>query len=167
MMTPDVFQASIYLKVCHGSLNPVFNCINHVLTPKRVNPIWKMSWIIHSPKETVTSARKKIVICFFYNLALKKLPNTPIMICQPIQHVVYTKVLEVIIFRFIEPPLHSILSNGIIEVVPGKRTVWIIRACHPAIRNLIVCQGSTYKICLLYTSPSPRDRQKPRMPSSA
>ena len=25
----------------------------------------------------------------------------------------------------------------------------------------------TYKICLLYTSPSPRDRQKSRMPSSA
>ena len=24
-----------------------------------------------------------------------------------------------------------------------------------------------YKICLLYTSPSPRDRQKSRMPSSA
>ena len=26
---------------------------------------------------------------------------------------------------------------------------------------------STYTICLLYTSPSPRDRQKSRMPSSA
>ena len=26
---------------------------------------------------------------------------------------------------------------------------------------------STFKICLLYTSPSPRDRQKSRMPSSA
>ena len=27
--------------------------------------------------------------------------------------------------------------------------------------------GITYKGCLLYTSPSPRDRQKSRMPSSA
>ena len=27
--------------------------------------------------------------------------------------------------------------------------------------------GIEYKICLLYTSPSPRDRQKSRMPSSA
>ena len=26
---------------------------------------------------------------------------------------------------------------------------------------------ATMKICLLYTSPSPRDRQKSRMPSSA
>ena len=27
--------------------------------------------------------------------------------------------------------------------------------------------GNQYMICLLYTSPSPRDRQKSRMPSSA
>ena len=27
--------------------------------------------------------------------------------------------------------------------------------------------GGVYKNCLLYTSPSPRDRQKSRMPSSA
>ena len=27
--------------------------------------------------------------------------------------------------------------------------------------------GSVYRPCLLYTSPSPRDRQKSRMPSSA
>ena len=27
--------------------------------------------------------------------------------------------------------------------------------------------ADTYKACLLYTSPSPRDRQKSRMPSSA
>ena len=37
--------------------------------------------------------------------------------------------------------------------------------------NLRVFGGSSLtadiKVCLLYTSPSPRDRQKPRMPSSA
>ena len=27
--------------------------------------------------------------------------------------------------------------------------------------------GASIKVCLLYTSPSPRDRQKSRMPSSA
>ena len=27
--------------------------------------------------------------------------------------------------------------------------------------------GEAYAVCLLYTSPSPRDRQKSRMPSSA
>ena len=29
------------------------------------------------------------------------------------------------------------------------------------------CFSSTFYTCLLYTSPSPRDRQKSRMPSSA
>ena len=36
--------------------------------------------------------------------------------------------------------------------------------------DLIIGEGPaarSIKICLLYTSPSPRDRQKPRMPSSA
>ena len=32
-------------------------------------------------------------------------------------------------------------------------------------RTLAIAQQ--YRICLLYTSPSPRDRQKSRMPSSA
>ena len=30
-----------------------------------------------------------------------------------------------------------------------------------------VVVGNPHQICLLYTSPSPRDRQKSRMPSSA
>ena len=34
---------------------------------------------------------------------------------------------------------------------------------HPAVHN----EGDDLHICLLYTSPSPRDRQKSRMPSSA
>ena len=33
-------------------------------------------------------------------------------------------------------------------------------------RSIFVCSGARYP-CLLYTSPSPRDRQKSRMPSSA
>ena len=33
--------------------------------------------------------------------------------------------------------------------------------------NLIKKLGGLHKFCLLYTSPSPRDRQKSRMPSSA
>ena len=32
---------------------------------------------------------------------------------------------------------------------------------------LIVCQKESYWTCLLYTSPSPRDRTRSRMPSSA
>ena len=35
------------------------------------------------------------------------------------------------------------------------------------ITKLTAKQDALYKTCLLYTSPSPRDRQKSRMPSSA
>ena len=35
------------------------------------------------------------------------------------------------------------------------------------IEKLKAAEPYMYKVCLLYTSPSPRDRQKSRMPSSA
>ena len=38
------------------------------------------------------------------------------------------------------------------------------------VRNTLlrrVVEGTQFECCLLYTSPSPRDRQKSRMPSSA
>ena len=35
------------------------------------------------------------------------------------------------------------------------------------VKNIICCSSPKPNICLLYTSPSPRDRQKSRMPSSA
>ena len=37
----------------------------------------------------------------------------------------------------------------------------------PDFYPLEACAGSSFYSCLLYTSPSPRDRQKSRMPSSA
>ena len=43
--------------------------------------------------------------------------------------------------------------------------VMLIKANFPV--NERVAAGTSYKDCLLYTSPSPRDRQKSRMPSSA
>ena len=47
-----------------------------------------------------------------------------------------------------------------LAVLPDQaQTLWRLK-CRPADKPLIL-------ICLLYTSPSPRDRQKSRMPSSA
>src|SRR5665213_4345049 len=40
-----------------------------------------------------------------------------------------------------------------------------IRSLHNVPR--FFADGTTFSTCLLYTSPSPRDRQKSRMPSSA
>eukprot|EP01017_Pseudomicrothorax_dubius_P003019 TRINITY_DN10323_c0_g1_i2.p1 TRINITY_DN10323_c0_g1~~TRINITY_DN10323_c0_g1_i2.p1 ORF type:complete len:327 (-),score=14.13 TRINITY_DN10323_c0_g1_i2:10-990(-) len=38
---------------------------------------------------------------------------------------------------------------------------------HEVIGMILICSCAVFNICLLYTSPSPRDRQKSRMPSSA
>ena len=50
---------------------------------------------------------------------------------------------------------------GLFENV--ERVHWETLDCHIA-GNKAYCE---YRSCLLYTSPSPRDRQKSRMPSSA
>ena len=43
-----------------------------------------------------------------------------------------------------------------------------VAACAPALTGFVAkCYGERPASCLLYTSPSPRDRQKSRMPSSA
>ena len=61
-------------------------------------------------------------------------------------------ILGGVVFR--EP----IVCNNVPRLVPGW-TQPIVIARHAF--------GDQYKACLLYTSPSPRDRQKSRMPSSA
>ena len=55
-------------------------------------------------------------------------------------------------------------TPGEIPTIIGHRSAFVNK--HQLIP---VCreQSTVYKSCLLYTSPSPRDRQKSRMPSSA
>ena len=49
------------------------------------------------------------------------------------------------------------------EAVEGAASVYDVR-----VETLAkICKPQKTKYCLLYTSPSPRDRQKSRMPSSA
>ena len=45
----------------------------------------------------------------------------------------------------------------------------LVAAAEAGVRDLLLLgyHGKLIKLCLLYTSPSPRDRQKSRMPSSA
>ena len=58
-------------------------------------------------------------------------------------------------------------ANVDVYLVPNSGdSVYFLKAVPvPAGSSLELISGS--KICLLYTSPSPRDRQKSRMPSSA
>ena len=48
---------------------------------------------------------------------------------------------------------------------PAPLRTWPCRCC--PICSLPLCASRRRRSCLLYTSPSPRDRQKSRMPSSA
>ena len=57
------------------------------------------------------------------------------------------------------------------QLVKDKQTMWDGVANNLALKNVKdIKKGEQifiYHTCLLYTSPSPRDRQKSRMPSSA
>ena len=65
-------------------------------------------------------------------------------------------------------PVQEAWSAGGFDIL---MCLWLIIAMVFAIRfilkNFEKSKIRTYGICLLYTSPSPRDRQKSRMPSSA
>ena len=58
--------------------------------------------------------------------------------------------------------LNKVLMNNSLLVDPLVKN-----AIHYIVTSSEVTFQELYRICLLYTSPSPRDRQKSRMPSSA
>ena len=63
--------------------------------------------------------------------------------------------------------LHNLVTSEFLQrIKSGEATTQDLKAaCDWLAKNDI--SGVAYEGCLLYTSPSPRDRQKSRMPSSA
>ena len=62
------------------------------------------------------------------------------------------------------------LSSGDVNALESQEgaTVFTLKALSPSDREAAEVKAGAYtRSCLLYTSPSPRDRQKSRMPSSA
>ena len=57
------------------------------------------------------------------------------------------------------------LKNSVSTVIVDYRGLTVAEVTE--LRSQLREAGVEYKVCLLYTSPSPRDRQKSRMPSSA
>ena len=57
-------------------------------------------------------------------------------------------------------------KSGVLKLVRGKETVEVYLTDGKIVHATCPI-GEGDKACLLYTSPSPRDRQKSRMPSSA
>ena len=58
------------------------------------------------------------------------------------------------------------VSDGLV-LLDSRRIVLPLPAIKPVLKLLHSSHSGITKTCLLYTSPSPRDRQKSRMPSSA
>ena len=60
------------------------------------------------------------------------------------------------------------LSEGIADIVCAVEVIEHLENPRAFVRELVrLVKPGGFVICLLYTSPSPRDRQKSRMPSSA
>ena len=71
--------------------------------------------------------------------------------------------------NFIDSKLHTAEYSAGLMITPSKDISGLAQLQQQKIaRQLAIdLKGITPKTCLLYTSPSPRDRQKSRMPSSA
>ena len=64
----------------------------------------------------------------------------------------------------IEDELKQSYLSYALSVIHGRALPDIRDGLKPVHRRILFAM---YDLCLLYTSPSPRDRQKSRMPSSA
>ena len=71
----------------------------------------------------------------------------------------YTEVSDTVLTDAVLATQIKNAENAILRAVPTDQNA------HYATSTLIV--GNRYVTCLLYTSPSPRDRTRSRMPSSA
>ena len=67
--------------------------------------------------------------------------------------------------RYLAYALSTITSRSLPDVRDGLKPVH--RRLLFAMRQLKLDPGQGFKNCLLYTSPSPRDMRRSRMPSSA
>ena len=60
-----------------------------------------------------------------------------------------------------------IAHGGDVEILDYGTVSTVSRMTSPELRNRLTRAWDTLRTCLLYTSPSPRDRTRSRMPSSA
>ena len=60
-----------------------------------------------------------------------------------------------------------LIMAAITAILPNKRVAWGSTFIVTVILTLTAFAIALYNACLLYTSPSPRDKRQSRMPSSA
>ena len=69
------------------------------------------------------------------------------------------------LYAFLEEDVHVAAAPGYEKM--DKDGVPLVMKLHKSLYGLAQSPGDSFKTCLLYTSPSPRDRTRSRMPSSA
>ena len=69
--------------------------------------------------------------------------------------------LDILLKRFLEKHLSNLEESSL------KALIEILDMEDNDLADLLIYKTETPKDCLLYTSPSPRDRTRSRMPSSA
>ena len=84
---------------------------------------------------------------------------------------IYSNLYLPILYSYFTPSMHTerkiLCHQHQNDYNSNKRIVLIVLCCSNAMHKVCYSGYAKVNLCLLYTSPSPRDRQKSRMPSSA
>ena len=90
---------------------------------------------------------------------------------QPYYHIIVADARAPRDGKFIEKigSYNPMTKPATIELDREKAFEWLNKGAQPTdtARAILRFKGVMYKNCLLYTSPSPRDKRQSRMPSSA
>ena len=182
MMTTPVIMTVIWRTFFHESLGPV----NDILSNFGMSPKWLTDPVLAKVTVIIVEVWQWTPFMFLLLLAgLLSLPKEPFLAAaidgaSPVRKFLYVTFplmapisIGAIIIRLIEASkimdtVYVLTSGG-----PGTSTETssfyiFIKGLREFQMGYAASMSFTYLIiCLLYTSPSPRDRQKSRMPSSA
>ena len=100
----------------------------------------------------------RILFCFLQAYFRKIKNNTP--------STIMTRISKVVVERFVEVDI-EVLEEVDVEVLEEVLVEVLVEVDVDVLVEVDVEVLEEVDVCLLYTSPSPRDRQKSRMPSSA
>ena len=99
-----------------------------------------------------------VILFFIINAVATRLPLRAVFL-------VTSALLFVMAIKMIGDAIREFQEQLIVPSNPVASLGWMLDYGLNPTREALLAQGAV--ICLLYTSPSPRDRQKSRMPSSA
>ena len=101
------------------------------------------------------------------NMLFEANPNTGNIYKVKDAAAVKQAVRNIVLSNFYEKPFNIFYGSDLRNLLFENVTPFSMQEAKTQIQNAIANNEPRAEVCLLYTSPSPRDRQKSRMPSSA